>query len=97
MKKLDVNVVTPGEMHVLHFRTHGHQETDRLAIVVVNDSPDPVRYVWKFTHKDIEKAELYAPFEEVRTVKQGDVLEIKGDGLQILVEDGIIRKSHVGL
>jgi len=95
-----VNIATPGEMPgmgvgasgkakestVLHYRVHGHMETGQRAIVLVNDSPDPVSYIWEFTHENIEKAELYSPFNEVRTVKQGDVLEIKGDGLQILVE-----------
>jgi len=95
-----VNVATPGEMPgigdgidnqlkkstLLHYRVHGHMETGQRAIVVVNDSPDPISYVWEFTHKNIEKAQLFSPFEEVRSVKQGDVVEIKGDGLQILVE-----------
>ncbi len=70
----------------MHYRVHGHKETGQRAIVVVNDSPDPVSYVWEFTHKEVKKAILYAPFEEARPVKQGDVIEIKGDGLHILVE-----------
>ncbi len=74
------------ESVLLHYRVHGNMETGQRAIVVVNDSPEPVMYVWEFTHKEIEKAELYSPFEEVRSVQQGDVVEIKGDGLQILVE-----------
>jgi len=98
-----VNVAAPGEMPgmgsgsgdqlkesaLLHYRVHGHMDTGQRAIVVVNDSPEPISYIWEFTHKDIRKAQLYSPFEEVRTVKQGDVLEIKGDGLQILVEVGL--------
>jgi len=95
-----VKVAAPGEMPgmgggsvdqlkesaLLHYRVHGHMDTGQRAIVVVNDSPEPIRYIWEFTHKDIKKAQLYSPFEEVRSVNQGDVLEIKGDGLQILVE-----------
>jgi len=98
-----VNVAAPGEMPgmgggsgdqlkestLLHYRVHGDMDTGQRAIVVVNDSPEPISYVWEFTHKDIKKAQLYSPFEEVRSVKQGDVLEIMGDGLQILVESGL--------
>jgi hypothetical protein len=70
----------------LHYRVHGDKDTGRHAMVVVNDSAEPARYAWKFLHREILEAELYTPFEAVRTVKQDDILEIGADGLQILVE-----------
>ena len=72
---------------VLHYKVHGNKDTGRRAIVVVNDSPDPVQYKWEFEGKRFANVKLYVPFEEVKSVRKGDVVEIKGDGLHILVED----------
>ena len=70
----------------LIFKVHGNRETGQRAMVIVNDSPDPVSYNWSFTHKDVKTATLYRPFQEALTVKTGEPVEIAGDGLHILVE-----------
>jgi hypothetical protein len=70
----------------LHFKVHGNSKTDQRAIIIANDSPDPVKYVWQFTNKNIKQALLYEPYGNVITVNQGDPLIINGNGLQILVE-----------
>jgi hypothetical protein len=70
----------------LRYKIHGHYLTDRRAIVIANDSAEPLQYVWEFTHKKIKKALLYAPFRQVTTVDQGDPVTIKGGELNILVE-----------
>jgi hypothetical protein len=70
----------------LIFKVHGNRETGQRAIVIVNDSPGPVSYLWSFTHKDVRTATLYGPFTEPLMVKAGEPVEIAGDGLHILVE-----------
>jgi hypothetical protein len=70
----------------LRFKVHGHYLTDRRAIVVANDSAQPVQYVWEFTDRKVKQALLYAPFGRVVTVNQGQPITIKGEGLNILVE-----------
>ena len=78
--------LTLKESDAVVFRVHGHQKTDQRAIVIVNDLPDSVQYVWEFTHQGVNAAKLYAPFAKVRSVKQGDPVQINGGGLQILLE-----------
>ncbi len=78
-----VNGARPGD---LVFKTHGHYQTDRRAIVVANLSGQPYQYQWEFGHRDVKKAQLYAPFEPVREALKGSPLEIKPEGLHILVE-----------
>ena len=68
------------------FAVHGDSESKRRAIVVVNNSDAVRKYEWKFTHRKVEAAKLYAPFEPVKDVASGDPLEIKGPGLHILIE-----------
>lgn len=70
----------------LAFAVHGHHETGRRAIVVANTDSAPHGYTWKFTHRDVRRAKLYAPFEAVQTVNTGEERRIKPLGLQILVE-----------
>ena len=70
----------------LLYKVHGHNKTDQRAIVVANNSSNPTKYTWKFTDKEIKQALLYAPFEMVRTVNQGDTLILKSEGLNIIVE-----------
>ena len=72
----------------LLFKVHGHSKTDQRAIVIANNTVTPTKYVWKFTNRETKQALLYAPFEAVRTVSQGDTLTIKSEGLNILVEKG---------
>jgi hypothetical protein len=71
----------------LLFKVHGHSKTDQRAIVVANNTANPTKYVWKFTSKEVKRARLYAPFEEVKAVSQGDTLTIKSEGLHIIVEN----------
>jgi hypothetical protein len=70
----------------LHFKVHGDLKTDQRAIIIANDSPDSVKYVWQFTNKNVKHALLYEPYGNVITLDQGVPLTIKGNGLQILVE-----------
>jgi hypothetical protein len=70
----------------LHYKVHGNLKTDKKTIVVANDADDARQYVWEFTNKNIQQATLYAPFEETKTVRSGDILTIKGKGLHIIVE-----------
>jgi hypothetical protein len=68
------------------FAVHGQSDGKRRALVVVNNSDAARKYEWKFTHRQVEAAKLYVPFERVREVASGDPLEIKGPGLHILIE-----------
>jgi hypothetical protein len=72
----------------LHYKVHGNLRTVNQTIVVANDVADSKQYVWVwgFTNRKALQATLYAPFEEPKTVKWGDILTIKGGGLHILVE-----------
>lgn len=70
----------------LLYKVHGHNTTDQRTIVVANNRAAATNYTWKFLHKDVKQALLYAPFEKVRTVNQGDTLTIKAEGVNILVE-----------
>jgi hypothetical protein len=70
----------------LLFKVHGHNKTDQRTIVVANNKAAATTYTWKFLHKDVKQALLYAPFEKVRIVNQGDTLSIKPEGVNILVE-----------
>jgi hypothetical protein len=72
----------------LSYAVHGHTRTNRRAIVVVNDSASPCAYRWKFTHRQVARAQLHAPFAEVREVKVEDAVTIPAAGLHILVEAG---------
>ena len=70
----------------LHYRVHGPFDSEQRAIVVVNDSPDELSYIWEFTHTKVNRAMLYSPFEKPQSIKAGEALNIKGDGLHIIVE-----------
>jgi hypothetical protein len=70
------------------FAVHGDSAGKRRAIVVVNHSSAVRKYKWKFTHRQVETAKLYVPFEGVKEVASAAPLEIKGPGLHILVEAG---------
>ena len=70
----------------LHFKVHGHNKTDQRAIVLANASETPITYQWEFLHANVQKAILYEPFKPIRTVTKGKLLEIKGKGLQVLLE-----------
>jgi hypothetical protein len=69
------------------FAVHGDFAGQR-AIVAVNNSNTVRKYQWKLTHREVKTAKLYAPFEAVKEVASADPLEIKGPGLNILVEVG---------
>jgi hypothetical protein len=70
------------------FAVHGDVAGKRRSIVVVNNSSAARKYRWKFTHRQVETAKLYVPFEGVKEVASADLLEIKGAGLHILLEAG---------
>lgn len=72
----------------LFFAVHGDSAGQQRAIVVVNHSGSAQRYTWRFTHRQVERARLYAPFEGMKEVATSDPLEIKGPGVHILVEAG---------
>lgn len=70
----------------IRFKVHGDIKTNQRAILVANNKLAPSTYTWKFLHKDVKQATLYAPFEEPRTINQGDQITIKGEGLHFIVE-----------
>ena len=70
----------------IHYKVHGAVNSDQRSIIIANDSKEPVQYNWAFTHKAVTKALLYSPFEKVRTITQGEIITIKGNGLHIIVE-----------
>ena len=70
----------------IHFTVHGHRQTNQRAIVVVNISDHPHTYRWRFSHRDVSQARLYAPFEEAKAITPATTVEIKPVGLHILVE-----------
>jgi len=70
----------------LVFKMHGNHRTGKRAMVIVNDGLQTVSYNWTFTHKDVREVQLYSPFNGVKILKTGEPVEIKPDGLQILVE-----------
>ena len=76
----------PTTSSALRFAVHGHRQTNQRAIVVVNTSDRQLKYGWKFTHKDVPQARLYAPFEAPRLLDTTTPVEIKPLGLHILVE-----------
>ncbi|MCG3148450.1 MAG: hypothetical protein PCFJNLEI_01893 [Verrucomicrobiae bacterium] len=81
----DASVTVVGGEKV-EYRVHGHRETDRRALVIANPTAGEIEYRWKFLHKDLAHADLYAPFQPVLTVRQGDSLRIQPERVQILVE-----------
>jgi hypothetical protein len=83
----EVKATDSRKTDVLLFSVHRHFSQDRLALVIVNDSQEAKTYRWNFTRKKVEQALLYQPFTAVRTVKPSDPLEIKPEGLQIIVEE----------
>ena len=81
-KVLGVNKQPLGE---LFYKVWENEKTDQRAIVIANKTPNPVQYTWQFEDKDVKEALLYAPFEKVRTLKQGETVTIKGNGLNIII------------
>ena len=78
-----------GEMAsgALRFAVHGDRKTNRRAMVVINNSRKTCAYRWKFEHRIVRCARVYAPFQEVRDSVKDAVLEIKPDGLHIILEE----------
>lgn len=70
----------------LLYKVHGDKKTDQRAIIVANVKQTSCDYTYKFLHKDVKQAILYSPFEEPRTINNGDSLTIKGEGLHFIVE-----------
>ncbi len=84
-----IRVVTRGSKSAsggLTYKVHGHRKTGKRAMVIVNNAAEPVKYNWTFTNRDVPEVKLYAPFTEIKTVKAGQVVEIPGESLQILIE-----------
>jgi Domain of unknown function (DUF6259) len=70
----------------LIFKVHGNRKTGKRAIVIANEGPRPVWYNWTFTHANVREVKMYSPFSGERILKAGEPVEIKPDGLQILIE-----------
>lgn len=70
----------------LFYKVWADAKTGQRAIVIANSTRDAIQYTWQFEGKDVREAVLYAPFEAPKTVKQGEALAIKGQGLNIIVE-----------
>ncbi len=77
---------TNGSGANLHYAVHGNEDDTQRAIVIVNIGDYCISYDWEFHDRSGEQAVLYEPFKEPSTVKVSDTLEIKGEGLHILVE-----------
>jgi hypothetical protein len=75
-----------GNARNLVYKVHGNHKSGKRAIVIMNDGLQTASYTWKFTHKDVREVQLYSPFTGVKILKAGEPVEIKPDGLQILVE-----------
>ncbi|HPO16521.1 MAG TPA: DUF6259 domain-containing protein [Candidatus Hydrogenedentes bacterium] len=76
----------PANAAALPYRVHGHCKTDQRAIAVSNTSANDRLYFWEFLTGNVTEADLYEPFQPVRTVKNGEPVSIKGQTVQILVE-----------
>jgi hypothetical protein len=78
-----------GQAHLprpaLPFAVHGSADDTRKAIVVVNESAAPIRYIWSFEAKGASSFVLYTPFQEKRAVAEAEVLEIPGESLHIIL------------
>ncbi len=70
----------------LAYKVHGNHDTGKRAIIVVNGSQESRVYNWSFPDRNVREVILYSPFEGVKTLKAGQPVEIKGEGLQILIE-----------
>jgi hypothetical protein len=84
-----VQVIKPGEKDAhgdLTYKVHGNRKTGKRAIVIVNNAEEPAQYKWTFTHRDVPEVKLYSPFAEVKIIKAGQPVEIKGESVQILIE-----------
>jgi hypothetical protein len=55
-------------------------------MVIVNESLQTVSYNWFFTHGNVREVKMYSPFAGTRILTAGEPVEIKPDGLQILIE-----------
>ena len=70
----------------MFWRVHGHTQTGRRAIVVINTSQQDRFYTWKFKHREAANAALYEPFQPVRNIKAADAVRIKGERFHVVVE-----------
>ncbi len=82
----EVTLLGGREGEVLPFGVHGHFSKEQRSIVVLNDSQETKNYRWKFTHTPVRQARLYQPFTPSRLIDPADTLEIKAEGLHIIVE-----------
>ncbi|HOZ47229.1 MAG TPA: DUF6259 domain-containing protein [Candidatus Hydrogenedentes bacterium] len=81
----------PAHTGALPYRVHGHRDTDRRAIVVANTGTDERTYFWEFSKGRVDTAELYAPFEPVRTVHRNEPVAIPGQRFHVIIEQ---RQPH---
>ena len=70
----------------LVFKVHGNRATGKRAIIVANEGPNTLKYEWAFTATNAREVTMYSPFADEKVVKAGELVEIKPDGLQILIE-----------
>jgi hypothetical protein len=70
----------------LTFKVHGNHKTGQRAMVIVNNGSEALTYKWSFTDRNVKEVVLYSPYSGTKTIKAGDPVEIKAEGLQILVE-----------
>ncbi len=76
----------PADSGGLPYRVHGHRETGQHAIAVANSSINERIYFWEFLEGGVTQADLYEPFQPMRTVSSGEPVSIKGQTVQILLE-----------
>jgi len=75
-----------GPAGAVQWRVHENKADKRRAIVVANPAGAETSYFWDFHTGRTREADLYEPFQPIRTVNNDTALTIKGNGLHILVE-----------
>ncbi len=76
----------PAPAGALPWRVHGHRETDRRALVVANATMQDRSYFWEFLKGRVKSATVYEPFQPVRETAADQPVTIKGQSVQILIE-----------
>lgn len=71
----------------LRYRVHEDAKTGQRAITLANTTAETASYRWRFTHRDVTKARLYAPGDATRTVTASETLTIAPEGLHVIVEE----------
>ncbi len=86
-----------GPAGAVQWRVHENKTDGRRALVVANPGGAETSYFWDFHTGRTREADLYEPFQPMRTVNNDTALTIKGTGLHILVEKPAAPDPKVAL